>query len=118
MPLGAADRTLAIYWIDSEGGGSTLIVTPAGESVLIDCGHPASREAERVQHCARQAGLQRIDHLITTHFHIDSLCSSVRLTWPRWSVPRWSWMVFWTAAGVSSSRTCKVSSLPSSLTVK
>ena len=42
--LRAAERTLDIYWIDSEGGGSTLIVTPAGESVPIDCGHPASRD--------------------------------------------------------------------------
>ena len=73
LPIGAADRALAIYWIDSEGGGSTLIVTPAGESVLIDCGHPASWDAERVQHCAKQARLQRIDHLITTHFHIDHM---------------------------------------------
>ena len=70
----AADKTLDIYWIDSEGGGSTLIVTPAGESVLIDCGHPASRDAERVQKCATEAaGLKRIDHLVTTHFHIDHM---------------------------------------------
>ncbi len=27
---------LTIYWIDTEGGAATLIVTPAGESVLID----------------------------------------------------------------------------------
>src|SRR6185503_20385598 len=32
----AAGRSLEIYFIDVEGGASTLIVTPAGESVLID----------------------------------------------------------------------------------
>ena len=43
-------------------------------SVLIDCGHPASRDAERVQKCATEAaGLKRIDHLVTTHFHIDHM---------------------------------------------
>ena len=32
----SADRstgTLDVYWVDSEGGGSTLLVTPAGEKV-------------------------------------------------------------------------------------
>jgi hypothetical protein len=30
-----AERGLEIYWVDVEGGGATLIVTPARESVLI-----------------------------------------------------------------------------------
>jgi hypothetical protein len=34
----AARRTLDIYFIDVEGGAATLIVTPAGESVLLDAG--------------------------------------------------------------------------------
>jgi hypothetical protein len=29
---------LQIHWIDTEGGAATLIVTPAGESFLIDVG--------------------------------------------------------------------------------
>lgn len=73
LSVRAAEQSLDIYWIDSEGGGSTLIITPTGESVLIDCGHPASRDAERVHQCAGQAGLKRIDHLITTHFHVDHM---------------------------------------------
>jgi hypothetical protein len=28
-------RPLEVYWIDVEGGAATLIVTPAGESVLM-----------------------------------------------------------------------------------
>ena len=67
----AAEKTLNIYWIDSEGGGSTLIVTPAGESVLIDTGNPGGRDAQRIQKTATAAGLTRIDHVIITHFHID-----------------------------------------------
>jgi competence protein ComEC len=31
-------RTLDIYFIDVEGGQSTLVVTPAGQSMLIDTG--------------------------------------------------------------------------------
>jgi beta-lactamase superfamily II metal-dependent hydrolase len=65
-------RGLDIYFIDTEGGAATLIVSPAGESVLIDCGNPGSRDAERVHLVAtKQAGLKGIDHLIITHWHSD-----------------------------------------------
>src|SRR5262249_30198726 len=68
----AAPHGLDIYFIDAEGGAATLIVTPAGESVLIDCGNPGPRDAERIYKVAtEQAGLQAIDHLIITHWHLD-----------------------------------------------
>jgi hypothetical protein len=54
-----------------EGGGATLIVTPAGESVLVDTGWPGARDADRIQRAAREAGVARIDHLVTTHWHAD-----------------------------------------------
>lgn len=66
-----AERTLEVYWIDSEGGGSTLIITPAGESVLIDSGNPGGRDSARIVAAAKAAGLSRIDHFILTHFHVD-----------------------------------------------
>ena len=64
-------KTLDVYWIDSEGGGSTLIVTPAGESVLIDTGNPGGRDPARIVAAAKTAGLARIDYLVLTHYHID-----------------------------------------------
>ena len=68
----ARDKTLDIYWIDSEGGGSTLIVTPEGESVLVDTGNPGGRDPQRIQKVATEiAGLKRIDHVVITHFHGD-----------------------------------------------
>ena len=70
--LAARDKTLDIYWIDSEGGGSTLIVTPAGESVLVDTGNPGGRDPQRIRKVAVEvAGLSRIDHVVITHFHAD-----------------------------------------------
>ena len=68
----AAD--LRIYVVDVEGGNATLFVTPAGESVLIDTGNggqAAVRDADRIMAAAKDAGLTRIDHLITTHWHGD-----------------------------------------------
>ena len=65
-------KTLDVYWVDVEGGAATLIKTPAGESILIDTGNPGSRDAGRIHQVAtREAGLKKIDHLITTHFHGD-----------------------------------------------
>ena len=77
------ERGLEIYWVDVEGGGATLVVTPARESVLIDTGFPGDRDASRIHRVATQAaGLTRIDHVIVTHFHIDhfgGLASLARL---------------------------------------
>jgi competence protein ComEC len=70
--LQAREPVLDIYWIDSEGGGSTLIVTPVGESVLVDTGNPGGRDAARIHRIATEvAGLSRLDHVIITHFHVD-----------------------------------------------
>src|SRR5438552_12007429 len=72
VSAGQSDGKLDIYWIDSEGGGSTLIVTPSGNSVLIDSGNPGGRDSGRIHKVASEvAGLKRIDHYVTTHFHID-----------------------------------------------
>lgn len=69
---GASDKTLDIYWIDSEGGGSTLMVTPEGESVLVDTGNPGGRDPERIRKVVMDvAGLKQIDHVVITHFHAD-----------------------------------------------
>lgn len=69
---GAADGKLEIYWIDVEGGAATLIVTPQGESVLVDTGNPGRRDPQRIfDVAAKTAGLRKIDYLITTHYHRD-----------------------------------------------
>ncbi|MBP85345.1 MAG: hypothetical protein CMJ64_01295 [Planctomycetaceae bacterium] len=69
---GTKDGRFDIYWVDVEGGAATLMVTPAGESILIDTGNPGLRDPNRIAHVATKvAGLQRINHLIITHYHRD-----------------------------------------------
>jgi competence protein ComEC len=69
---GPADKRLDIYWVDVEGGAATLIVTPAGESILIDSGYPGERDARRIHKAATEvAAVRQIDHLVTTHYHLD-----------------------------------------------
>src|SRR3989454_5507818 len=71
-----ARTTLDIYVVDVEGGNAVLFVTPSGESALIDSGNGgagAVRDAERILTAAKDAGLTKIDHLITTHYHGDHI---------------------------------------------
>jgi len=69
----AQTKNLEIYWIDVDGGSSTLLVTPSGKSLLVDTGSPGpgDRDAKRVFEAARAAGLKQIDSLVTTHYHGD-----------------------------------------------
>jgi competence protein ComEC len=82
--LDAGAKTLDIYFIDVEGGQSTLVVAPSGQSFLIDTGYAGdgkpmaqagdpklARDANRILAAARDAGIKQIDFLMITHFHSD-----------------------------------------------
>src|SRR5438552_1741819 len=63
--------TLNIYYIDTEGGQSTLFVGPAGESLLVDTGNAGDRDLGRIVETLKTAGVKQIDHMWTTHYHGD-----------------------------------------------
>ena len=68
------DDVLQIYLVEVEGGNATLLVSPEGGSLLIDTGNGganADRDVGRIMAAVEDAGLQQIDHLITTHYHGD-----------------------------------------------
>ena len=46
--MAAPPEGLDIHWIDVEGGAATLVVTPAGESILFDTGMPGLRDPVRI----------------------------------------------------------------------
>lgn len=84
VSLAPSRSSVDIYFIDVEGGQSTLIATPAGEALLVDAGFPstgtfasvpgapsAARDATRIAAAAKDAGVSQIDYLVTTHFHAD-----------------------------------------------
>ena len=68
-----AASTLDVYFIDVEGGQSTLLVTPAGQSLLIDAGYAGfdNRDPKRIFAAARDAHISRLNYLLITHFHAD-----------------------------------------------
>ena len=80
-PATPAVKTLEIYFVDVEGGQSTLVVTPARESLLIDTGYPGldGRDPDRIMAAVRDAQLKRIDYLLITHLHEDHVGGAAEL---------------------------------------
>jgi len=71
---GVGDGRLDIYFIDVEGGAATLLVTPEGDSLLIDSGYPdnGGRDRDRILHVVRNvARLDHINHASVSHWHLD-----------------------------------------------
>ena len=71
---------LEIYFIDTEGGQSVLLVSPgngilgARETLLIDAGNltnPPGRDPDRIVAAMKDAGVERIDYLVVSHYHGD-----------------------------------------------
>jgi beta-lactamase superfamily II metal-dependent hydrolase len=68
-----AAKNLEIYFIDVEGGQSTLFVAPSGETLLMDTGFGGfnGRDPSRVLAAAKAAGVKKIDYLVISHYHED-----------------------------------------------
>jgi competence protein ComEC len=68
-----AAKNLEVYFIDVEGGQSTLFVAPSGESLLMDTGYGGfnHRDPERIAAAAKVAGVKKIDFLLISHYHED-----------------------------------------------
>ncbi|MBM3728625.1 MAG: MBL fold metallo-hydrolase [Acidobacteria bacterium] len=68
-----AAKNLDIFFVDVEGGQATLIVSPSGQSLLVDTGWPGNnmRDADRIAVAAKKAGVKAIDYVVITHFHTD-----------------------------------------------
>jgi beta-lactamase superfamily II metal-dependent hydrolase len=66
-------KTLDLYFVDTEGGQATVIVTPAGESLLVDAGWPGNggRDADRIVAALKREGIGKLDYLLVTHYHTD-----------------------------------------------
>lgn len=77
---GKQDGRFDIYWIDVVGGAATLMVTPAGESILVDTGMPRERDVSRIEACLRDvAGLDHLDHLLISHYDLDHYGGAAQL---------------------------------------
>src|SRR5947207_4209530 len=75
-----APGTMELYFIDTEGRQAVLLVSPANgilgarETLLIDAGNltnPPGRDADRIVAAMKDAGVERIDYMVVSHYHGD-----------------------------------------------
>jgi beta-lactamase superfamily II metal-dependent hydrolase len=76
----AGGKTLDIYFIDTEGGQSTLYVSPSGQTLLVDTGNAGERDLGRILEVLKVADVKQIDHLFLTHYHGDHYGSMLELS--------------------------------------
>jgi beta-lactamase superfamily II metal-dependent hydrolase len=71
----SAAKTLDMYMIDVEGSKAFLLVSPSGQSMLIDAGIPGSeqngRDTDRIVEACKAAGVKQIDYMVVTHYDGD-----------------------------------------------
>ena len=80
-PRAEAAKPLQIYFIDVEGGQSTLIVSPSGQSLLVDTGWRGfnGRDAGRIVAAAKHAHIKELNYVLITHFHRDHVGGAPQL---------------------------------------
>ena len=87
-------KTLEIYFMDTEGGQATLFVSPSGQSMLVDTGFPGNqgaataaeanapginRDADRITAVLKQANVTVLDYVVITHYHGDHAGNAAEL---------------------------------------
>ena len=74
-PRGPEQKSLSIYYVDTEGGKAVLFVSPTGETLLYDTGTggDGDRDLDRIMAVIKAANLpiQQLDHVIVSHYHGD-----------------------------------------------
>src|ERR1700693_966058 len=88
-------KTLDIYYLDTEGGQATLFVSPSGQSMLVDTGFPGNqgmpqsgaastppitRDADRITTVLKLANVTVLDYVVVTHYHGDHAGNAAELS--------------------------------------
>jgi beta-lactamase superfamily II metal-dependent hydrolase len=68
VPFASAEA-LKIYHIDVDQAEATLLISPSGNTLLIDSGK--NGQGSRIKAVMQQAGVSKIDHFVSTHYHED-----------------------------------------------
>lgn len=74
--VSAAD-TWEIAVVDTEGGKAIVMLTPDGESMLVDAGFPGSndRDTKRIVAAAEELKIKQFDYILVTHYDGDHVAN-------------------------------------------
>ncbi|MCX7013808.1 MAG: MBL fold metallo-hydrolase [Candidatus Sumerlaeota bacterium] len=70
MPMDNA-MLARFYFVDVGTGNADLVVSPSGETMLLDAG--PGRAAERILACMAEQGVAKIDYFLISHFEEDHM---------------------------------------------
>ena len=64
---------LRIHIIDTEGGKAMIVLSPGGETMLVDAGYPVpeGRDTDRIAAAADALGIKHFDYIVATHYDKD-----------------------------------------------
>jgi competence protein ComEC len=76
-----AAKDLEMWVIDTEGGKALLLVSPSGQSMLVDTGFPGfnGRDTNRILEACQAAGVSKLSFLVTTHYDGDHVANTPAL---------------------------------------
>ena len=66
-----AAGNLQIYVLNVDLGNAVLVVSPSGQSMLLDAGPPEKKYLDRILAAISDAGLKQIDYVVISHYHWD-----------------------------------------------
>jgi competence protein ComEC len=74
--VSAAD-SLEITVVDTEGGKAMILLTPEGESMLVDAGFPGNndRDTKRIVAAAEELKIKQFDYVLVTHYDLDHVAN-------------------------------------------
>jgi competence protein ComEC len=74
--LSAAD-TWEMTVVDTEGGKAIVMLTPDGESMLVDAGFPGNndRDTQRIVAAAEELKIKQFDYMLVTHYDLDHVAN-------------------------------------------
>jgi beta-lactamase superfamily II metal-dependent hydrolase len=77
MAVLSAVDTLEITVVDTEGGKAMILLTPEGESVLVDAGFPGNndRDTKRIVAAAEELKIKQFDYMLVTHYDLDHVAN-------------------------------------------
>ncbi|MBI3207753.1 MAG: MBL fold metallo-hydrolase [Candidatus Solibacter usitatus] len=76
---GLRAQSATFYFVDIGHGNVTFVVSPSGETMLLDCGGPP-QTVNRIARFVEQNNIKKIDYMVISHFENDHMGAAAELS--------------------------------------